>query len=417
MQHKVKSISKIFSSIICTFFILFFPSPIISSIIGSSHSFIILPLGILLFFWSFIQGINKSTVTISLILIIWGLLSSLLSGSISQFGISFLIASIIIIADFIKEAAVEKKTVMAINKSMLIFLIGAWISIIYFFLNGSPVLTITNPDGRENNLFLTSFSNFADYEFWGIIRPSGIYDEPGALSFGVIITVIINELLNPRNKYSIIIMLLGLVTLSVAHALMTIIYLIYYIFKFSWKARLIILFFITAPFIIMGGTLPVDSVISLNFTNRFMIEDGRMRGDNRSNQIETFFEIAKNDVEISTRGHQAITNYSSTKRYAVDQSSNPFSMWFNYGFPMWIIYLISMLYILFLTIRHIKMTNIFIAGIMLFILLLQRPFIHDPGWGIAVWLSIALIRHAGQHFTNKSTRQKPQTHYGQIAAI
>ena len=394
MNHIPKQIenkAKIFTRTFCILLVLFFPSPVISSAANVSHSFLIIPFGILLFFWNLIRGISKSIAALSLFIISWGLLASLLAQSKSQIGISILITTSIIIAEIIKRSATEENTIATMNKFMMAILIGAWISVVYFLLNGNPVLTIQNPDSRDNNLFLTSFSNSSDYDFWGIIRPSGIYDEPGALSFGVTIIVILNEIINPRRKYSLIMMLLGLVTLSVTHALITAIYVFYYIFKFNWIPRLITLILLSAPLIVIVNNLPSDSVLAMNFINRFVIEDGSIRGDNRSSQVEIFFKIVKNDIEISTRGHQAITNDSSTKRYTIDQSSNPFSMWFNYGLLMWAIYFTTMLYILFMTIKYIRTSNIFISGVLLFIILLQRPFIHDSGWGVAVWLLILLI--------------------------
>lgn len=408
MQIKIKDKTSISDSIFCVLLVLVFPSPIISSTTGIPHSFLMITLGILLFSWNLIHGINKSIAALSLFIVTWGLLNSLLAHSKSQFGISILTASALTIAGFIKNTITEERSIATLNKFMIVILIGAWISIVYFLLNGSPILTIENPDGRENNLFLTSLSNSSDYEFWEIIRPSGIYDEPGALSFCVIIIVILNELHNPRNKNSLMMMLLGLVTLSVAHAIMTTIYLIYYMFKFNWRFRMTILLISLISIFTIINIMPSDTVIATNFINRFTIEDGRLRGDNRSNQVETFFRIIENDIDITTRGHQAITNDSSTKRYSEDQSSNPFSMWFNYGLLTWMTYFFAMLYILHLTFKNIKISNIFISGVLLFILLLQRPYISDPGWGITVWLSILLIYRTGNHKIKATDKQNPR---------
>jgi len=99
---------------------------------------------------------------------------------------------------------------------------GAIAGLVYAYVGGPPLFEISNIDGRENGLYLSTFSNVY---LLGIIRPSFIYDEAGALSFILCATVVLREVLGRSRGVSYFLMLGGLVTFSVTHMLLTIIFL------------------------------------------------------------------------------------------------------------------------------------------------------------------------------------------------
>lgn len=93
-----------------------------------------------------------------------------------------------------------------------ILLYGSWLAFFYYKLGGPPLFNLTNPDGRESYFLLTTFSNTLEP-----LRPAGIYDEPGAFSFYICLLVTLRSLTNKAIKQSSYLLLLGLITQSIAH--------------------------------------------------------------------------------------------------------------------------------------------------------------------------------------------------------
>ena len=97
--------------------------------------------------------------------------------------------------------------------SIFLFLLyGSWIAFVYFQFGGPSLFHLSNPDGRDSLFFLTTFSNTVDP-----FRPAGIYDEPGAFSFFICLLVILRSLTKKSFKISALLLILGLITQSIAH--------------------------------------------------------------------------------------------------------------------------------------------------------------------------------------------------------
>ena len=386
-------IKKDFNKFTAVFFVLIFPSPIFSALIWENfHLHFLLAVGLILSLAHIYTGTQKTIVYLSLTLALAGCVASILAQSLSQIGIFLIVIISLNVATIIRSSVIDHRTLSLMNQIVILVLVGAWVSLLYFSLGGTPVWLIHNPDGRPNLLFLSSFTNSGDYDFWGVIRPSGIYDEAGALSFALSLLVILNELHNPRNRISLPIMLLGLITMSLTHALLTAIYLIYFSRKIKFKIFYLLVVLLSSSYLF--STINPESKLSINFLNRFVIDEGRLLGDNRSGQVINFLDTALKDPDVSTRGHQTIKKEIGANRYDFDQSSNPFSIWYNYGAIAWLVYFSSMAYISYISIKNFRNPHIFISGVFLIIILLQRPYIHHPMWSIAVWVTILALSHA-----------------------
>jgi hypothetical protein len=106
------------------------------------------------------------------------------------------------------------KVVEIASTFILILLLGGSIAFILSMIGYGDIGSFANPDGRENHIYFFTFSNAG----WsGLVRPAGIYDEPGAFSFFISGIAAARHLLRMDNKQTWIILLLGLQTLSVAH--------------------------------------------------------------------------------------------------------------------------------------------------------------------------------------------------------
>lgn len=104
---------------------------------------------------------------------------------------------------------------------ILILLLGAIVGFIIAFVGTPPVFDFPNPDGRPNYFFYTTLSNAV---FGNIIRPSGIYDEPGALSLYICAIAAIRHIHGKNNFFTWVLLLLGFITLSLAHLIYVILH-------------------------------------------------------------------------------------------------------------------------------------------------------------------------------------------------
>ena len=78
------------------------------------------------------------------------------------------------------------------------------------------------------------------------IRPSGYYDEPGSLSFIVMFLLLINRKFHKNIKWEYLLLLLPLITTSLAHIITASIFCIFYYFKIRYFKSLIKVVFVIA---------------------------------------------------------------------------------------------------------------------------------------------------------------------------
>jgi hypothetical protein len=152
---------------------------------------------------------------------------------------------------------------------------------VYAWLGGAPLLTIDNPDGRPASLYLLTMTNDA---LDNLIRPAGIFDEPGALSFYICLTAACRSLLGMPRKATWPLLAGGLITLSLAH----LVYMAFHLMSerlMSPRAMRALL----AGALVLGGAMlhpAVQGTIHERIGARLVMEDGRLAGDNRSELLQ-----------------------------------------------------------------------------------------------------------------------------------
>ncbi len=255
----------------------------------------------------------------------------------------------------------------------IIFLItiGAFFGFFYAFFFGQPTFVFKNPNGLENQVFLTTMTNSR----WGnFIRPSGIYDEPGALSFFICGICYIRHLLNFDKKRTRLILFLGLITFSVAH----VIYLAFHLIsdtKFKINISLLkksfyFIFILLSIYFILLFTGTWEW-ISLVFFGRFQSENsGLFPGDNRSMYFFNALDyISQHPLNILF-GESMKTNFDNISFDYGVVGSNPLMPILSFGV------LISLPYylILFLLFISIIKGRKYFASIGFALVLFQREF-------------------------------------------
>jgi hypothetical protein len=248
-----------------------------------------------------------------------------------------------------------------------ILLILAIISFVYFTLGGPPIFSLKNADGRYAFFYLTSFNNGSE-----TIRPTGIFDEPGAFSFFVCLLVIYRDILNKSKDQSLLILILGFVTQSLTHIIFFSIYLLNYLalitdFKFKSIFKFVIMFsfLISITFIVMRSSF---SEYTQNRTEKY-INDPNSTG--RILSLSMIYDELTNDYSKIIFG----LNKSTAERDKVYLEENDYGE--NILTPIvyggllasWPFFLF-ILYLLYYFIFNQRIFSL-IGGI---ILLVQRPY-------------------------------------------
>ena len=133
---------------------------------------------------------------------------------------------------------------------------------------------------------------------------------------------------------------------------------------------------------------PVKMTVDTFYSDRFEVEDGRLAGDNRTNQVVDFFRLV--DDEILLKGARGSRAETETE----DMSSNPFSITFSFGLLISMPYFLLLVWLLVTTVRNNFRNSYTTIG--LFLLLLQRPYLYHMSWSILIVATVWLIYHAAR---------------------
>lgn len=113
---------------------------------------------------------------------------------------------------------------------MLILLVGAVIAFMWGGMGLEPLGSFKNPNGKTNYVFPFSFSNSF---YQGVVRPAGIFDEPGAFSFFLCATAFSRLIVGLNKKITWAILFMGLSTLSLAH----VVYMVFHFLAEPWRTK------------------------------------------------------------------------------------------------------------------------------------------------------------------------------------
>ena len=254
---------------------------------------------------------------------------------------------------------------------------GALIGVIYALAGGEPILSIANIDGRENGLYLATMSN---YNFLGLIRPSFIYDEAGAFSFMLCATVALREALGRSRRASYLLMIGGLVTFSLTHFLITLIYL-------TFRNGFLKTVTVTVALLIPLVPLAVQNEQLGFLVSRFAIEDGEFAGDNRSEQLKNFLAVVHpamvlfGAIECQARAERMCEEHG-------DITSSPVTPTYNCGIVALVVQLCmhTGLIVAFFRSKRFRF-----SALTLSLLLLQRPYLEISGYGFICFFLLFLM--------------------------
>lgn len=287
-------------------------------------------------------------------------------------GISILLCFLIV-----KDYKVINKFTTAMTIFALIGIFCSAVGFIYSFYGGQPIGHFENIDGRPNFIYLTTFSNAI---YGNIIRPSFIYDEPGAFSFVLCFVVILRELMKRKSNLSFLIMFCGLITFSLAHVIIFILYALSKI-KISIKSIFSAIFF---SIIILLSVYYVASTAEFSFfTDRFIInKDGDISGDNRMNQLDNFERVFNWSIFWGGdyKCHDLPTKMCVSHG---DISSSIVTPLYTGGVIQLFIQIVTHIVFIFMIMKNKKL---FFPVLAMSLLLLQRPFFGVQGYLLMIYI-------------------------------
>lgn len=249
------------------------------------------------------QPYKKSTLIIcavSTAAIITSALGAIYWGGDLMYAMPAILCALMFIAVVGTSNTIIENSIRIYSTLMLVILLGAWIGFFLALIGTDALITFSNPDGRSVGLFSTTLSNTI-FRVDGsiIIRPSGIYDEPGALSFFTIAAALLCELTKSLKSRAWLLLTLGLVTASLAHLIFLMLFAIH---RTNKKFRPTLLGGIAFSAIFLGlianeyePTSDKASYISKLTISRLASTEDGLEGDNRT----TLIKNAASKLEIT----------------------------------------------------------------------------------------------------------------------
>lgn len=335
---------------------------IITLMIGISNEFLWLPLILLLFLLSLSYKrtyIPSSFYVCCLIqALIWIIFSIIHSDTSYITRIIFIILTILQLASMDKIIGL-KNTIYLHNKFLTAQSVLAALAFILFFIGIlSPIIEFQLRDSRPAYFLGITFTNSIS---GNIIRPSGFFDEPGALAAWGIYALIFNKLFYGNKKIEYLLIASLMLTLSLAYYIQVAIYfLLFYSKNIKAAIPIAVLVFI-AYFIVASDTS--SEIYRLTIGRIMGLEEGGLESTSRGAMTEVSKEYFKSSPWIGIGARE-------TENIGVYSSDNPYETLGKDGIIGTIALYLPLLYVLFSKFNRYIWSAIAILAVGY----LQRPF-------------------------------------------
>lgn len=270
------------------------------------------------------------------------------------------------------------------SKVLVVMLVGCVIGFLYVFFGGQALIEFPNEDGRMNGLYLTTLSNS---KVLNILRPAGIFDEPGTLSFVLCMIAAIRHSLRMDKRTTWIMLSLGLITFSMAQAVYVLLHLAAELKTSTARALKYTIGFVAIGTTVIAFVPMIYAVLSNNLFQRFVLQDGALVGDNRSSLFVSAVNHLNGRVFWWGLDADCITNRAACIQKGYDAfGENPLAPLVLYGvFNSWPYYMLQAALLTFFLWRR----NLVAMGV--FLVLLQRPNVMSYSYAILILLAFKAI--------------------------
>jgi len=308
---------------------------------------------------------------------------------------AYFIFSIVAVSTLSEKA--KHRIIEHTTNVMLLMLAGAVTGFIYAFMGGASTLSLDNVDGRPAELYLFTLTNEA---IGNVIRPAGIFDEPGALSFYICLTAAARHIFGLPKRKTWILLLFGFITFSLAHLIYTT---LHFLSEKVLSRKMMIGMAITtiALFILVMFDLSVTDQVLKIFNDmlikRLEFSGGSMAGDNRSHLFMNAIQYLNPSVFFFGIDDMCVIDWVQCQRNYLKFGENPLMPLVQGGITASIAYYLMMAWILQLAFK--KKPGLIYLGI--FAILLQRPNVISFGYCLLVYFVINL-NGTERHLANQT---------------
>jgi uncharacterized membrane protein len=271
-----------------------------------------------------------------------------------------------------------------VSAFLVVTLAGAVIGTLYAYFGGAPLLEFLNPDDRVNKLFLTTLTNTQVLNY---IRPSGIFDEPGALSFVICFVAALRHATGCNKRVTWILLGIGFITTSVAHLLYSFMHAAQE-FKGNKRAgKLLVTMGLVALilWLVVIFFPPVQDIFSVLFLSRLSGED--LGVDRTTTMASAFKYLDPHSIFFGLDPQCAVglADCLLDKGYE-DYGDNPLTLLVHWGILLAFPYYFSLFYSARVALLR---RNFIIVGLL--ILLLQRPYTMSYGYSLFIILTLLTL--------------------------
>lgn len=266
-------------------------------------------------------------------------------------------------------------------------IISIALSQFYSMASGEPFFEIANPNGLKNSWYFLSFSR---ENLLGLTRPAWIFDEPGTLSYWLTFVAVAREFLGKNRLITLLIVLGGLFTFSLAHLVVVIFFMVHIVFSVFKNRRFGILSFslILAMLVSIAAFIDGEVVEGFNdtlFFARLDPQEGVLTGNNRSNQVVDYI----NNVELLgfVFGYPECSLKGGVCNQFPDQSSNIFTPLVKWGVLYSLPFYIIFIYLFCLALSF-RLPGSRLLILVLLAVLFQRPYIFEYTYSIVSMMAV-----------------------------
>lgn len=257
------------------------------------------------------------------------------------------------------------------SKIILFVLFGSAIALILQQIGLKPVFTFVAENGRHHFLYFTSFGHMAG----SVLRPSGIYDEPGTLAFMTGGLLVLRQFFSLNQKRTLMLLAFGFVTFSLAFLVFTIIFVLSININKNQRTGILIFLFAITTIVYISG---FNKLLEDNLFTRFSFSEdarGGLRGGRETLLITAYENLSNNDESLLWGVNPYCTIYNEECLKNGYMGENPLAPIAYHGiFIAWPYYLFIII-TLIISIKGRKYL-IYLALMSLFI---QRPYLLNYG--------------------------------------
>jgi len=276
---------------------------------------------------------------------------------------------------------------------MFVTLIFAVIGFLYALSGRPPQFFGISDDGRGYYWYLTTGAVETGM-FGNIIRPQGIYDEPGGLSYVLCTLCFLRLFTKRRDSVTFALMLLGNITFSMIHMMLFALFIAHLAIQYRMK-KIFAVYALVIITVMAAVYLPVREYANEHLFARFAVTQGiGFAGNNRAYTMGNALQLAKENrypfVWGLPRDERGLTAMDRSWIYG----HNPLAPALKFGiFASWLYYF----YLMYFVMCGVVDRRNFLIYLSILLMFLQRPEFYRGGTTAAVLLlfftSWEMVKH------------------------